>query len=101
MEDISVQELKQRIDAGDAPVLIDVRETYEWEEFNIGGQLVPLGTLQATLPDLEEFEEREIVVFCRSGARSAAAKDFLLKQGFKKVRNLMGGMMAWQASFGS
>jgi rhodanese-related sulfurtransferase len=60
-----------------------------------------LGTLQANLPDLEEYEDHEVVVFCRSGARSAAAKDFLLKQGFKKVRNLTGGMLAWQASFGS
>jgi rhodanese-related sulfurtransferase len=100
MEDISVQELKERRDKGEDLVLIDVREPYEWEEFNIGGELVPLGSIQAKLPDLEEYEEKEVVVCCRSGARSAAAKDFLIKQGFQKVRNLTGGVLAWQAAFG-
>lgn len=101
MSDISVQELHERMQNGTAPMIIDVREQYEWDEFHIGGNLVPLGTIQAALPDLEDHMEEEIVVMCRSGARSSAARDFLVRQGFRNVRNLTGGVLAWQASYGS
>lgn len=101
MSDISVQELHERLQNGTAPIIIDVREQYEWDEFHIGGQLISLGSIQAALPDLEDHINEEIVVVCRSGARSSAARDFLVRQGFKNVRNLTGGVLAWQASFGS
>lgn len=99
MEDITVEELKMRRDQGENPVLIDVRETFEFEEFNIGGKLIPLGSLPASLDDLEEFKDQELIVHCRSGARSANAKAFLQSVGFTKVRNLLGGVMDWQAKF--
>jgi rhodanese-related sulfurtransferase len=101
MQDITVEELKTRRDNGDNVVVIDVREPWEYEEFNIGGKLIPLGTLPDALADLEELKDTEVVVHCRSGARSATAKAFLTQQGFTKVRNMLGGVMAWQAQFGA
>ncbi len=99
--DITVQELKERMDAGAADyVLIDVREQYEHEEFNIGGDLVPVGNLMAAIPDLMAHKDEEVVVYCRSGNRSGMAKQLLEVSGFTNVRNLTGGMLAWQASFG-
>ena len=96
MSDITVQELKQRLDKGDSVLVIDVREAWEYEEFNINGKLIPLGELQGAIDDLDEYRNQEIVVHCKSGGRSAAARDFMIKQGFTNVRNLEGGMMAWQ-----
>jgi rhodanese-related sulfurtransferase len=97
MQDITVEELKQRMDNNEELHIIDVRENWEYEEFNIGAKLVPLGELQGAVDDLDSWIETEVIVHCKSGGRSAAAKDFLVKQGFKNVRNLLGGMMAWQA----
>jgi rhodanese-related sulfurtransferase len=100
MEDITVQEIKTRRDNGEKLVIIDVREPYEFDEFNINGTLIPLGDLPGRLDELEEFKDSEIIVHCRSGARSASAKGFLTQNGFTKVRNMLGGVMAWQANFG-
>ncbi len=100
MQTISVTELKHLIDKGEQPVIIDVRELYEYEDYNINGRLISLGNLQASLPDLEEIMDQEIVIHCHSGARSAAATDFLTKQGFANVKNLTGGMLAWKAMIG-
>ena len=91
--DISVVELKKRLDAGETINLIDVREQYEYDEFNLGGDLIPLGTLPGKL-------EEEVIVHCRSGARSGTAKMFLIQSGFTNVRNLLGGVLDWQAQFG-
>jgi rhodanese-related sulfurtransferase len=101
MEDITVLELKSRIENGTAPLIIDVRETWEFEEFNINAMLIPLAELPGKLEDLEEHKQDEIVVHCRSGARSATAKAFLESQGFTRVRNLLGGIMDWQRQFGA
>lgn len=101
MNDITVQELKQRLDSGESIKIIDVRETHEYEEFNIGVENIPLGALPQHIEDLEDYKEVELVVHCRSGGRSAAAKDFLAQAGFKNVRNLLGGMLDWQLQFGS
>lgn len=95
MEDISTTELYNRLKQGEKIHVIDVREPWEYDEFNIGGTLIPLGNLQGAIDDLEAWKHDEVVVHCRSGARSAAAKDFMLRQGFSNVRNLMGGIMAW------
>lgn len=96
--DISVKDLKARMDAGDQDfVLIDVREPGEHDAFNIGGTLVPVGTIASAVESLEAHKDKEVIVYCRSGARSGMAQGFLQQQGFKNVRNLTGGMMAWQA----
>jgi len=99
MEDITVEELKMRQEKGEELHVIDVREPFEFEEFNIQGQLIPLGNLPNQLDDLEDWKDEEIIVHCRSGARSANAKAFLESQGYSKVRNLLGGVMEWQAKF--
>lgn len=98
--DISVIELKKRLDAGEKINLIDVREQYEYDEFNLGGELIPLGTLPGKLEDLETLKDEEVIVHCRSGARSGTAKMFLTQSGFINVRNLIGGVLDWQAQFG-
>ncbi len=100
MEDITVQELKKRLDSGEKIHIIDVREPDEYAAYNIGAQLIPLGDLPGKLDDLDDWREEEIVLHCRSGARSAAAKGFMEKNGFTKVRNLLGGMIEWQSNFG-
>lgn len=100
MEDITVQELKLRLDKGEKPVIIDVREPWEYEEYNIGGRLIPLGSLPEMAAELEDLKDTEIIVHCRSGARSATAKAFLTQQGFSRVRNMLGGILDWKANFG-
>lgn len=95
--DINVQDLKARIDAGDQDfVLIDVREPYEHAEFNIGGILIPVSTIGQALGHLKSNMDAEVIVYCRSGNRSKMIQGFLQQQGFSNVRNLIGGMMAWQ-----
>ncbi len=99
--DITVQELKQRLDAGDNSfVLIDVREPYENSEFNIGGQLIPVGSVMGAIPTLQDHKDEEVIVYCRSGNRSGMAKQLLVASGFTNVKNLLGGMLAWRENFG-
>lgn len=98
--DISVIELQKRLSTGEIINLIDVREQHEYDEFNLGGELIPLGTLPAKLEDLEDLKNKEIIVHCRSGARSGTAKMFMTQSGFTNVRNLLGGVLDWQAQFG-
>ncbi len=97
MSEITVNELKERLSKGEELKIIDVREPYEYEEFNIGALNIPLGDLQSKIDDLDDWMNEEVIVHCRSGARSAAAKAFLDQNGFKNVRNLVGGMMAYQS----
>ncbi|MDX5348561.1 MAG: rhodanese-like domain-containing protein [Hymenobacteraceae bacterium] len=97
MNDITPSELKSRLKNNEKPVIIDVREEWEHQEESIpGAQNIPLGTLADKMDDLEEHKEQEIIVHCRSGARSAAAKTFLMQHGFLNVRNLQGGIMGYK-----
>lgn len=98
--DITVKELKEKMATEDGFVLLDVREPHEHADFDIGGNLIPLGDVPNALADLEEYKDREIIVYCRSGRRSASAQAFLQQNGFKNVRNLEGGMLAWEEAFG-
>lgn len=98
--DITVQELKQKLDNGEKFVFIDVREQWEFDEFNLGAKLIPVGSIQNALDDLEEHKNDEIVLHCRSGARSGMAQQFLQSVGYTNVRNLTGGVLAWQEAFG-
>jgi rhodanese-related sulfurtransferase len=97
---ITVEELRLMMDSGEAIRLIDVREPYEYEEFNLGGKLIPLGELAANLSDLEAIKDDEIVIHCRSGKRSAAACAFLSGMGFSHIKNLQGGIIAWVEHYG-
>jgi len=100
MKDITVEELKQKLDAGEKFIFIDVREPHEYQDFNLKAELIPLGVLMQSLDDYEDNKEDEIVVHCRSGARSGQAKAMMEQFGFTKVRNLLGGVLDWQEKFG-
>lgn len=95
--DITVQELRERLDKGEKLNLIDVREPNEYADDNIGGTLIPLGELPYRVDDLDGMQDEEVIVHCRSGARSARAQQFLEENGFNNVRNLVGGMLAYRA----
>ncbi|MCF8254680.1 MAG: rhodanese-like domain-containing protein [Bacteroidia bacterium] len=97
MSDINIHELHERMQNGEKLNIIDVREPYEFEEFNIGATLIPLNELPSKLAELSNLKDQEVIVHCRSGARSNNAKMFMMSEGFTNVRNLIGGMMAWQA----
>jgi rhodanese-related sulfurtransferase len=101
MQNITVEELKSRLDAGEKLHLIDVREPHEHAEFNIGGKLLPLGNIQGMqIEEIEDLKDAETIFYCRSGNRSGQACLFLDMLGFKNTRNLAGGMLAWQEKFG-
>jgi molybdopterin/thiamine biosynthesis adenylyltransferase/rhodanese-related sulfurtransferase len=92
--EVAPGELKDLMDSGDAPVLIDVREPHEFQICRIpGSTLIPLGEVPARMNELNSADD--IVVHCRSGVRSAQAVNLLLKSGFRKVWNLRGGILAW------
>jgi rhodanese-related sulfurtransferase len=99
MEDITVDELKRRIDAGEQLNLFDVREEWEHEEYNIGAELIPLAQLPQRINELHLLKNEEIIIHCRSGARSGQAKEFLRQRGFTNVRNVVGGLVEWQKKF--
>jgi rhodanese-related sulfurtransferase len=97
MENITVEEVKKRLDAGEKLNLVDVREPFENEEFNIGGVLLPLGDIQAMMIDeIEPLKDEEVILYCRSGNRSGQAAMILEMMGFTNTKNLTGGMVAWQ-----
>ncbi len=98
--DIDVQELKAKQERGDHFILVDVREPAEHAEFNIGGHLIPMGRFPEAVDHLELYKDEEIVVYCRSGRRSATVQYILQQAGFSNVRNLEGGVLAWQEAFG-
>lgn len=102
MQTISVEELKARIDAGETLHLLDVREPFEHEDFNIGGVLLPLGKIQTLqTDDIEDWKDQEVICYCRSGNRSGQACMILEGAGFTNLKNLSGGMNAWQDRIGS
>lgn len=102
MQNITVDEVRTRLNSGEKVNLVDVREPGENAEFNIGGILLPLGRIQTMqVDDLEEIKDQEVVCYCRSGNRSGQACMILDMLGFKNTKNLVGGMLAWQDKYGS
>ena len=94
-QDISVTALDVKMKSKDEFFLLDVRQPEEYEEYNMGATLIPLGELPNRLHEIEQYKNSEVIVHCRSGARSANAKQYLIAQGFENVRNLLGGAIAW------
>ena len=90
---LSVKDLKQRIDAGEDVFILDVREPYEYQIAQIGGKLIPQNDVPQRLAEIPR--DREIVVQCRSGARSQRIAEFLKQSGYSQVVNLAGGILAW------
>ncbi|HTK37145.1 MAG TPA: rhodanese-like domain-containing protein [Pyrinomonadaceae bacterium] len=95
MEDISATELKNRLDAGEDIQLIDVRQPDENAFARIpGAKLIPLGEILNRMNEIDE--NRETVIHCKMGGRSARAIEALQRSGFKgKLKNLRGGITAW------
>lgn len=92
MDEVTPQEGQQRVQQG--ALLVDVREPNEYAEVHAeGAQLMPLSTFEANYAQLPK--DQEIVLICRSGARSANAGQFLMEHGYSKVANLTGGTLAW------
>ncbi len=94
-ENISVAQLKAQIEAGESPMLIDVRSAEEFASGHIAGaRLLPLGTIPARHGELPQ--NRPMIITCRSGARSRMACEQLHKLGYTELQNLSGGLLAWQ-----
>lgn len=91
---ITPKELKSRLDAGEDLFLLDVRELHERDICNIGGELIPMGTVTANLARIPK--DKEVVVYCRSGGRSdRVARELVSVYGYTRVTNLAGGMLRW------
>ena len=98
MKEITVQELKQKIDNKEPFQLIDVREPFEYEVSDIGGLNIPLGGVLIEADKIDR--DKQVVIHCRSGKRSAAAIMQLEQaHGFDNLYNLTGGILAWQEAF--
>ncbi len=95
MQEISVQELKELIDNKEDFQLVDVRESAEYDQANLGGELIPLQTIPNNIDKISK--DKKVVVHCRSGKRSANAITFLEQNyGYTNLLNLSGGILAWQ-----
>jgi adenylyltransferase/sulfurtransferase len=92
---MTVAELKQRMDQGSAPVVIDVREPHEYQICNLGARLIPINTVPARLDEIPR--DQEVVIHCKSGMRSQRVAEFLVQSGYTQVSNLKGGILAWAA----
>ncbi|MDR3739709.1 MAG: molybdopterin-synthase adenylyltransferase MoeB [Terracidiphilus sp.] len=93
IQQLSVQELKKRIDAGEDVFILDVREPFEYQIANIGGKLIPQNDVPQRLHEIDR--DREIIVQCKSGGRSQRIAEFLKQSGYPDVVNLAGGILAW------
>jgi len=97
MENISVAEVKQRLDSGEKLNLVDVREPDENAEFNIGGILLPMGRIQSMQTDeIDSLKNQEVILYCRTGNRSSQACLYLEMMGYQNVKNLAGGVVEWR-----
>jgi molybdopterin/thiamine biosynthesis adenylyltransferase/rhodanese-related sulfurtransferase len=92
---ISVRELKQRMEAGEELQLIDVREPYEYQIAQMGGKLIPMNEVPQRLHEIDRH--REVVVHCKAGGRSQKVAEFLRQNGYEKVANVAGGIAAWSS----
>jgi len=90
---ITVTELKKRIDSGENFVLLDVREPFEYQIANIGGKLIPQNDVPQRLGEIDR--DRPVVVHCKAGGRSQRIAEFLKQSGYNDVVNVSGGILAW------
>lgn len=98
MQEITVKELKKKIDNNEQVFVLDVREPFEQYQSKLdyeNSTLIPLGDLNNRVNEIESHKDEEIVCMCRSGSRSAKACEMLEKEGFENVKNLKGGINQW------
>lgn len=93
MKEITVTELKSRLDSGEDIQVIDVRESNEYEYCNMGGQLIPMGDIMANLDKISR--DKPVVLHCKTGGRSGSMVQALMMRGFDNVISLQGGVIAW------
>lgn len=97
VREITATELKARLDAGDVPLLVDVRESFEREIADLpdhGQERIPTSELFLRMRELDAG--RDVVVYCRSGSRSEWAARVLMESGRERIYNLRGGLLAWR-----
>jgi rhodanese-related sulfurtransferase len=92
-DDISVQELSEILEKNPSAQIIDVREEEEHSDINIGGKLIPLGTLEERFAEVPK--DGPVYLYCRTGRRSRVALEFLKSKGYSNCLNVAGGIMAW------
>jgi adenylyltransferase/sulfurtransferase len=90
---LSVKDLKQRLDSGEDVYILDVREPFEYQIANIGGKLIPQNDVPQRLAEIPR--DREIVVHCKMGGRSQKIAEYLHQSGYPRVTNVSGGIIAW------
>lgn len=95
MKEVTVQDLKEKIENDDNFFLLDVREMTEYLVSNLDGEHIPLNQLDNRIKEIEDKKNQDVIVMCRSGNRSAHACDYLSGKGFNNVANLRGGITAW------
>lgn len=95
VQPISAVELKEKMDASEDFLLLDVRQQDEYDFVNLDGTLIPLGQLQQRLSEIDAYKDKEVVVMCRTGSRSGQAARILAREGFQNVFNLSGGINGW------
>lgn len=93
MKEITVTELKARLDAGDSIQVIDIREINEYEYCNMGAQHIPMGEIMSNLDLISR--DVDVVLHCKTGGRSSAMTQALMARGYSNVMNLVGGIIAW------
>jgi adenylyltransferase/sulfurtransferase len=96
VEQISPRDLEARLATDPPPLILDVREPYEWEIGNLapqGARLIPMGEIRSRLEEIPR--DRAVVVFCHVGVRSAHVATILADEGFSDIANLTGGYLAW------
>lgn len=100
--EITVQQLKEKLDRKEDFIFLDVREPFEYQIARIQGtRLIPLGQIESQLAELEAYKDKEIVAHCHHGGRSRKALEFLQSKGFKKLKNVAGGIDEWSAKIDS
>jgi molybdopterin/thiamine biosynthesis adenylyltransferase/rhodanese-related sulfurtransferase len=97
IEEVTSIETRERVDSGDVPLLLDVREPDEWQEGHLPGAFhIPRGNLESRIEALVPDKDREIVVYCASGARSAFAAKSMAELGYTNVSSMAGGFTDWK-----
>jgi rhodanese-related sulfurtransferase len=91
--EVKVEELKKLLDEGKPVQLIDCREVSEYALSNIGGTLIPMNEIPQHLNDFDP--DKELIIMCRTGSRSAMVTEFLRRNGYPNAQNLQGGIYAW------
>jgi rhodanese-related sulfurtransferase len=94
--EMTVTELKERLDRGEPVTIIDVREPHEWDIANLGAygaRMIPLNQVAARADEIPQ--EGVVVMQCRSGGRSGRAAEYLQSRGWSNLFNLKGGILAW------